>query len=165
MISRLRARHRRMVVTLAVALPIVLVMGVMVRPETPEALPLPGALLALEVVAPEVLWERDDLWDGLPIVTRWRGAGGVPVAVELQLTAPLQRPEVLLYWSPTLGADAEALPETSHLLGALGGVGTRRHALPEAARSGEGHLLLYSLGHDNVFASAALPGSSAGGDR
>ena len=89
--------------------------------------------------------------------------------IELELAAPLRRPEVLLYWSPTLPAeptaDLDALPDTSHLLGAVGGVGARRFALPAAARAGGGHLLLYSLGNAGVFATATLPEVADGADR
>jgi hypothetical protein len=164
----LRRAHAVMHAGVSTVLLSILVSGAIARPGAPRTDALPRPLAEQAGPAPDIVWAADDLWGGWAIVTRWRQdrarsgelrlAGSTDPVLELVLDAPLRRPEVLLYWSPTPPSDPEALPDTAHLLGAVGGVGARRFGLPAAARSGGGHLLLYSLGHDGVFAAATLPG-------
>jgi hypothetical protein len=175
MIARLRKTHAVVTSLVASLVTVAFFSAVTGATDKPAPDAMPAVLADRGIVAPTVEWERDDLWGAFPIVTRWRSDRGTqgelrlldtrgPV-IELDLAAPLGKPEVLLYWSPTLPTDPEALPGTSHLLGAVGGVGTRRFALPAPAEAGGGHLLLYSLGQAGVFATAALPAAPDGADR
>jgi hypothetical protein len=69
---------------------------------------------------------------------------------------------VLVYWRPDAvdrddAGDLDAPGAGAHLLGTMSGAEPRRFALPAAALSGDGRLLLWSLAHAELVASAALP--------
>jgi hypothetical protein len=79
-------------------------------------------------------------------------------SIELQPLRPLDRPELLLYWSRDPVVDS--LPRNAHLLGRISGTHASRFALPTAAMrdrsDGSGVLVVYSLGHQAIVASARL---------
>lgn len=107
------------------------------------------------------LWEREDLFLGWPA----RVAAYAGGELELMPLRPLRQPDVLVYWAPG-GAPSAALPADAHLLGRLGSPVVHRFRLPtHAAQADAGELVLYSLGHQEVVATATLPAlDSPGGD-
>ena len=83
--------------------------------------------------------DAGDSWQSV-----WIGHGSSPAL------ALLQAPDLLLYWSPTEGLD------DAELVGPLPSFPLSQR-LPEQARTSDGHLLLYSLAHDEIVATATLP--------
>ena len=157
MIRTLRRRHRRMIWTLAIIVPVLFVAALLARPTPPIA---DGLALEATPAYPTEVNAWDDLWPSVPITTRLL-ADRMPaeqLAVELTPTEALLRPDVLVYWVPGEVQEA-ALPETSYLLGALQGTEPQVWPLPEEARYVSGTLLLYSLPHDEVIAHTSLPSS------
>ena len=155
MIAPLRRRHRRMTAALALAVPALYVLALSGRPPEPVAETLPSAL-AGDPPPGEVVNEYGALFIGQAVAVRLRG-GGSPWWIELEPREPVTRPEVLVYWTPETPAVADRLPADAFLLGALAGRRTLAFALPEDALGRAGQLVLYSLGHQEVVASAPLP--------
>ena len=96
------------------------------------------------------LWSKEDLFTGWPA----RLVAYPNRRFELKPLRPLEKPDVLLYWTPGSGS-ADSLPSDAHLLGRLGGTGIRRFILPDhgiggPSGRGNGALILYSLGHQEV---------------
>ena len=156
MIRPLRRRHRVVTVSLALVVPALFAAGLAVRtPSTPAMDELPAALLHQEPELPELVLDRDDLWQGLDLPTRiGRGAEGA--VIEIGIEGGLGKPDVLLYWSEERPS-AGSLPEGAYLVGVLVGNGPTRLRLPDLAIERGGHLLLYSLGHQELLSSAELP--------
>ena len=99
-----------------------------------------------------------DLWGELAILTRLH-ADATPatrLAVELHPEAALKAPDVLVYWHMGLPPTEGTVPENAHLLGALAGTQARHFALPDTTLHTDGHLILYSLGHQQTIAMALL---------
>lgn len=152
MIAPLRRRHRWTALLLLVLfLPALLVLVLASRPRPTVAFAVPEALVA-EPAAGEVIFEDPELLG--PVAVRVL-RGGV---LELAASAPLARPDVLVYWSAE--APAKAVPAGAYLLGPLGDR-PRRFPLPAEAAGVDGHLVLFSLGHGEILATGALP--AAGG--
>lgn len=104
------------------------------------------------------LWSRDDAFGAWPARLTVYGDG----QLELRPRRPLDRPELLLYWIP--GAlDGDRLPGDARLLGRVTGTHAQRFSLPRGG--GAGSLVLFSLGHGTIVASARLePAARAGVD-
>ncbi len=173
MIAPLRRRHRLWTLTLAVVMPVLYVLALTARPQPPVA-DLPSALAAADAGG-EVVREATDLFAVHAVTVRVRrGTGGWKVELEPQ--APIVRPEILVYWSPSAPASealpaealpaealaAEALPAEAFLLGSLAGTRARVFDLPTPAFGGDGWLVLYSLGHQEVIDTAALSTAAVG---
>ena len=158
MIRPLRTRHRIMVTALAATLPILFVASLLMRELPPAMETLPEALQPSSTAYPTLLAEMPDLWGEPAILTRLH-ADATPaarLAVELHPEAPLKAPDVLVYWQMgTLPAES-AVPEDAYLLGTLAGTQARYFALPDTALHTDGHLILYSLGHQQTIAMAPL---------
>jgi hypothetical protein len=73
----------------------------------------------------------------------------------LKALGPLRQPDLLAYFS-TKTPQATQLPIEAHLLGPVAWGHPRAFALPQAAAQG-GHVVLYSLSHQQVTAVAELP--------
>ena len=73
--------------------------------------------------------------------------------MRLQLDRSAQRPDLLLYWSQD--PPARTLPQNALLLGSVPDTHSRVYQLPDS--SWTGHLILYSLGHQELLGSAPLP--------
>jgi hypothetical protein len=156
MIRPLRVRHRRIIAVLAVVTPLLFVAGLLARRPIPATIDLAIGTTVEDHPGHEVLSRDDDAWGGLPILTEWLRAPGDPAgdpAVSLELTGPLKQPDLLLYWdaSPREGG----LSDEARLLGPVGG--RRRDAWDVPASDRPGRLVLYSLAHGEVVATAAPP--------
>lgn len=156
MIAPLRRRHRLTVASLAVALPVLYVVALAARPDEPVVDQLPPALA--EAAAGEVDQDFGELVTDPAVAVRSR-TDGAQWWVELDPGAPIALPEVLVYWTPSTVADR--LPEDAFLIGSLAGARARAHGMPRDALGRDGTLVLYSLGHQEVVASAPLPAIGA----
>lgn len=149
MIQPLRAAHRKAFVVLAVALPVVLWVGLRKRE-------LPLGQSSVIVAMPSSMYlvrQSDRLWGKHIIQSKFYGdsANGEDVEVVLLPPQELNDPDILLYWSGDLRPAADVSGWI--LLGpfAAGCV----FPLPLDARRG-GHLALYSLAHREFIDSALV---------
>ena len=158
MIRPLRARHRAMMVVLAVVVPLLFAAGLAARRAVPRSMDSPPGEQASSYEDFEVIGRDDRAWGELPIITIWLRASGADTrcAVTLELSRPVKRPDLLVYWDDH-PSDAGDLSEEARLLGRLGG--RRRLTWEVPTPSGSGRLVLYSTAWKKVVASAAPPSS------
>ena len=159
MIRPLRTRHRVMVTVLAVALPVLFVAGLLARKPLVGMDATPEALQPFSETYPMLLTETPDLWGEFAIQTRLHAdtAPASRLAVELHPEAYLKAPDVLVYWNVDTPLAEGAIPDGAYLLGTLAGTQARHFALPDTALHTDGHLILYSLAHQQTIATARLP--------
>ena len=149
MIQPLRSLHRRTFLTLAIALPAILLAGLGARRPQPTA----GTV---EMPASAYLMRRaDNLWKAHAIRSEFHGDREHPEQTDLRLT-PVQdlgEPDLLLYWSNS-EPRGNALPPDARLLGPF--ALNTLFELPQSGQALKGHLVLYSLAHQAVVDSATL---------
>ncbi len=153
MIAPLRRRHRWLIATLTVVVPVLFVVALTGRPAGPAIGTLPAELA--ETARGRVESEHDDLF-AHPIITRIR-ATDAEWLVELQPREPLAKPELLVYWTAEATSGDERLPAGAYLIGSLAGTRSRVYTMPEQTLGQAGRLLLYSLGHQEVVDAGDLP--------
>ena len=150
MIAPLRRLHRGMSTVLFVAVPVLLVFSLRVRPPRYYMQSPPAELTEESFEGGQVF----DVFPDLGVLVR-----GIPAAdgalVELEPAGPLARPDVLVYWSPT-ASEGSGLAPGALLLGTIGDR-PRSYFLPPEAALVDGHLVLYSLAHQEVVGSGSLP--------
>jgi len=156
MIRTLRVRHRTMIVALAVIAPVLFVAGLIARQAVPV---MPDSAVAAGLPEDdvfEVVGRDDAAWGELPVRTIWLRASGDDMrrAVTLELTGPIKRPDLLVYWDDSAN-DGGVLSDQAHLLGRIGGRRSVTWHVP--VRSESGRLLLYSSGWREIVASAIPP--------
>lgn len=158
MIRPLRQRHRIVISTLAVLLPLAFALGLSSRKAPPRMQETPTPLRESSAILPQVLFETEDLWPDFKIFTRLLADALPPtrLAVELQPQKNLSAPDILVYWTQQNSGEEAAPLTEAYLLGTLAGKQTRNWFLPEAALQSEGKLILYSLAHQTVLATASL---------
>ena len=153
MIQPLRTGHRLVMFTLAAALPVLFVAGLVARKS-----PTP----ANEAVR----WEGDG---GSQV--QWQSAtpfrlGSTEATIresadgrwlEIRLSADPLTPDLLVYWS-AIAPSGDALPPDSHLLGTPAGQRAQRMQLPASARQSGGYVMVYSLAHQSLAGSVRLRG-------
>jgi len=151
MIRPLRQRHRVMVCTLGVVLPVAFAVGVVARKPVPIAPTISAALTGQATDFDQAVWTKVDLWNDQHIITSLRQNPAGSVAVELMFQN-LAKPDVLVYWAVGKASAIEGLPDNARLLGAL----SNRSPLPIPADvCGEaGRLFLYSLADHEVVAAS-----------
>ena len=153
MIQPLRKLHGRAFVGIAIVVPVLIVTALASRaPRVGSNSQLPDGIAAND--GTQVILESPGLWRSHEIVTRVLMSDDGGFQVELSAGEILQAPDLLLYWSEE--ASAAQLPANSHLLGAYTGE-TRRFAMPSGLDPRDGMLVLYSLAHRSVFATAEVP--------
>ena len=150
MIQPLRTAHRRAFVTLAFVLPAVLLVGLGARRPRPLAnatvTQLPGPMHLVSKSG--ILWQKHSMH------TEFYGDSTRPqnVYVVLRAEHELNEPDLLVYWSAN-EPKGNALPGDAQLVGAF--TNSNALLLPlDEKRSG--HLVLFSLAHQNVFDTAAV---------
>ncbi len=154
MIRPRRQRHRAMVCTLGILLPVAFAVGLAARRPVPVVASLPPGLAAQAEDFGQVVWTKADLWPGQSIVTTLRRDAANSVVVELTFH-DLAKPDVLVYWAAGKEPVAKSLPANARLLGAL----SNRAPLPipTDAHNEAGRLVLYSLAdHDVVGVSKSF---------
>ena len=149
MILPLRQRHRVIVCTLGVVLPVAFVIGIAARRPVPLATSVPPELAGKAINFGQVVWTKADLWPGQRIITSLRRDASGSVAVELMFRE-LVKPDVLVYWVAGKGTVSGSLPDNARLLGVL--ANSAPLAIPSNERGALGRLMLYSLADHEVVA-------------
>lgn len=154
MIAPLRRRHRLMFFALGIVVLPLLALALSDRPSIPSQ-PLPEGAAGV--------WSESDRQ---PIIT-YHPFGELDAELRiyperwvLELSSPLRHPDVLAYGSAE-PADTD-LPAGAHLLGTVSAA--RPNIFHPPPSGGDAFLILYSLGHQQVVASAPVgpAGGSAG---
>ena len=154
MIRPLRQRHRVIICTFVVSLPVALAAGLASRKPVPVAANVPLELFGHGKDFGKVVWTKTDIWPDQHIITNLRRDAAGSMAVEL-LLRDLAKADVLVYWAAGNEAAVEGLPDNARLLGTL----SSRAPLPIPAdvRGEAGRFVLYSLAdHEVVAASKSL---------
>jgi len=161
-IRSLRKRHLATFSVLLVVLPLLYVLALSVRsePKIVESLPVFGDDAAVfSIVLAEYVHDAPAFEATTRLVADESRAGRMHL--DIVLHERIEAPDVLLYWSASDAAAGGQLPADAYLLGSLQRASRQQVPLPRAARERDGHLILYSLGHQEVVASAPLVTRSA----
>jgi hypothetical protein len=156
MIRKLRTRHLRWMIALAVLIPAGMIAGLAARPNFLINDPLP-----------EAFWRSNRHFGrsiGSTTPIQLTGVSlDLAVVVDagrkaIQVSNPLETdmPEALFYYSREKPDMAEDLPQNATLLGELGRAKSTVWDLPADAAAGKGFVIVYSLGHDEILAWGAL---------
>lgn len=148
-----------MITVLAVLVPLLFIGALLVRPDVPVMDTLPELHAADTLVFDHVLAETDDLWAEIGMTTRLKGDQATApnhLAVELEPHQPLNLADPLVYWDLSSTGSTQQLPASAYLLGPLPGSGSRQFTLPDTARFVNGRLLIYSVAHQELLASASF---------
>ena len=151
MIRPLRQRHRLIVCTLGVLLPVAFAAGLAARKSVPVATTVSPGLAGQANGFGRVLWTKADIWPGQRIITILRRDATGSVAVELMFR-DLAKPDVLVYWAAGNESAVEGLPDNARLLGALSNRAPLR--IPADVRGEVGRFVLYSLADHEVVANS-----------
>ncbi len=153
MIQPLRTGHRRVMFTLAAALPVLFVAGLAAR-KSPA--PANQAVRWEGDGGSQVQWRPATPFRlGSTVATIRESADGI--WLEIQSGADPLTPDLLVYWSAT-APSGDTLPPDSHLLGTLAGRRAQRIQLPGSARQTRGYVMVYSLAHQSLAGSMRLRG-------
>ena len=152
MIRPLRRRHLTMLALLAIIVPVVLLAALKVRPAVSLMESIPEVFVR---VPPERGPAWRDLTPDLPARVRIRPEKDGRKLDYHPVDDP-ERPDLLLYWSASPFVGSAKLPADAILLGPLAGAQARSFSLEDEIE-GAGHLMVYSLAHAEVVASAAWP--------
>jgi len=165
MIRPLRVRHRRMIVLLAVALPLLVAAGLLARRPIPRMERLPEGLVSAAADSSAIGSPRVTSWDGGSLRASLRsGVDDARPVVSIELLQELERPDLLVYWSGDIDAVSEGVPGDAELLGRLAGRHPIVFELPVEASDSEGRLILYSPTHDEFVTSFRLPAPTVSAD-
>lgn len=172
MTRALRARHRLAFAGLAALLPAGVALALVSRAALPPAPPSSVARLAVDEdrTPLTVAWQASAEDHELAIVARigWTApptTGAAPSAaadtplLDLDVHSAVGQPELLVYWSPA-DVRGDALPAGSRLLGPVRFHAPVRFALPDAARTSDGRIALYSVAQGRVAGTIALPAAA-----
>ena len=157
MIQSLRHRHRLTIMMLTVLLPLIFVCGLLARKAAPVSARLPVIRLDQSPGQFVVIRDEPALWKDQSIKTRLLKPGNDATKVLLELT-PLRdpgEPDVLVYVSEEKPAD-DRVADRALLLGSLNGAHPVRFVMPDKFAASTIHLILYSLAHHKVIATAEL---------
>ena len=157
MIRTRRLTHRYVFFCLAFLIPTLLLLGLAFRPDIPPFSQFDPALLS-----------KAGFTTNIPNqVTRIQaGEHTFEIAVEedsatmssliIRSVEPLLKPDLLVYWAAEPSQNI-SLPENAILLGELMGQTFRRMPFPKPTATDQGTLVIYSLGHQEVFTQFLIP--------
>lgn len=152
MIRPLRQRHRRMFTVLGILLPVLFAVGIASRNAAPSVDSLPAGLAAAPERFVDPLWERDDLFEQVPIQVRLArdatDAGNF--GVQLVAKKDFLKPDLIVYWVTEPPASVETLPDEAVLLGQFDS--SVALPLPADAAATGGVLVLHSLADNETVA-------------
>ena len=150
MILSLRQRHRRMFAVIGVLLPVVFVVGIVLRRTVPPTTELSPELSAQTYTFSATGQEFGDLFPKSGVrVLLWQDIPGDQYALSFTLVNEFAKPDLLAYWTAGPPADTNQLPTQATLLGAFV---AGPLVLPAEATRTEGRLILYSLANQEVVA-------------
>jgi hypothetical protein len=148
MIRPLRQRHRRMMIALAVLVPVTFVVAIAARKPFPESASISSILAPAPQALSASIWDRDGLFADVPIHSRllreFPGAGRFAIA--LSAGPNFLKPDLLVYLASSAPKAGAALPGDAKLLGAFNAT------LPLPDRAEGQSLVLYSLADHEVIA-------------
>lgn len=150
MIRSLRQHHRRIIVGLAIFLPIAVVGGIAGR----KSADVPSLTSMSEMdTSPDVIWESRDLWLQNSFRTRLLTNHALKKHFTIEITAEhtVTAPDLLVYWSAGI-PPVEALTDHAVMLGVFTQNRPVRLPLPEEFGAARGVLILYSLADHKVVA-------------
>ncbi|MFO1475317.1 MAG: hypothetical protein U1F98_01540 [Verrucomicrobiota bacterium] len=149
MIYPLRRRHRHIVISLGVLLPIAFVAGIAARRPVPEMESLPAGLSSYPERFSAVEWERSDLFATNRMQVRLLSQGGIggSFAVQCAAAPDFLKPDLIVYWAAGNPGITDTLPDNARLLGTFG---PQPLPLPDDSRGASGVLVLYSLADGEI---------------
>jgi hypothetical protein len=153
MIRPLRERHRAMVCTLGLLLPLAFAIGMFARKPVPVAAPVASELAGRARDFGKVVWTKANIWPGQRIITSLRRDTEGSLAVELMFR-DLAKPDLLFYWVAGKETPSESLPGNARLLGVL----SNQAPLPISSdiRGQTGRFVLYSLADHEIVAASQV---------
>ncbi len=147
MIQPLRTVHRRVFVTLAFALPAIMLASLAARRS-------PGRSLSSQLPDSfHVIATSSRLWHKHALTPVFYSDSAHPGEIDVVLT-PAQEwndPDLLLYWS-AISSRGDSVPAAAQLLGAF----VAHHPLTLPTNFAPGYLILFSVAHQSVFDTAQL---------
>ena len=157
MIRTRRLIHRQMFLLLAFLVPALLFVGLAFRSEVPPFSRPDLTLMTKAGFAPNIPGNLTRIQAGehtfeIGIETNSSNTS----SLSIRSVDPLLKPDLLVYWVPETSQN-NPLPENAMLLGELMGTSFRHMALPTAATTEQGSLVIYSLAHQEVFTQFLLP--------
>jgi hypothetical protein len=133
---------------LGVVLPLLFVVGIVVRRAVPQPETLPSELSSETVTFTATGYERDDLFAKSPVQLRlFRDRVSGAFAVGLSSSKDFLKPDLLVYWTSGNPTTSDILPSDAKLLGAF--VSTTLTLPPESSTT-DGHLILFSLANQDI---------------
>jgi hypothetical protein len=147
-ILSLRQCHRRIFAVLGVLLPLLFVVGIVVRRNVPQSENLPPGLSPQTVTFTATGYELDDLFEKSPVRARlYRDHESGTLAVGLTASKDFLKPDLMVYWSSSRPATGDTLPPEAKLLGAFV---SATLVLPPEASTTDGQLTLFSLANQEI---------------
>ena len=130
-----------------VAMPALLIAGIMVRPRTPPVVELDPQILAVSGSVERPSGKPKRVYMGGREFEAW---GVAPDKLILRPTTEILEPELRVFWTGDGRVD-----QATHL-GRLAGVDYRMMTLPGPALNGEGALVIYSVATAETFGSITM---------
>jgi len=152
-----RRLHRRMFTALAFIVPAMLGAALIWRPTVPPVADIDPALRAPGGFPDPGEW-RPRVVDTGKHTFQVQGRAnpdGKGATLVIRPETVLLKPDLLVYWAPRDDV-AQQITDDAILVGSLSGTSRRLLRLPEAAASGDGELLVYSLAHQEIVDRIAL---------
>jgi hypothetical protein len=151
MIRPLRQRHRRVVIALGVALPIVFSIGIAARRPVPSMASLPGELPIFSRASAATVWERSDLFPKAPVQAQLLRESEKSGRFALELLGPTDfvKPDLIVYWVAGTSKTPDTLPNNALLLGSFS---LSVFTLPANMPGEDGSLVLYGLANNEIVA-------------
>ncbi|MEP7272336.1 MAG: hypothetical protein ABI882_12600 [Acidobacteriota bacterium] len=160
MIYSLRKWHRRAMLTLAVVLPTLLILGLMARPSFPRVSKLPDEPSQPGIRAKLHNLPGAELRVFFEKISNGKESGLLYLAPAREITEP----DVLVYWDEQ--GTSDGVPgENAVLLGSLKGSQVRRLIVPKSVPDSSGFLLLYSNAHRKVISVSPWQEVASGGTK
>jgi hypothetical protein len=150
----LRQRHRRLIWSLAIILPVAVAVGLSARRSVPVAETLPIGLAPQAGHLVPTAWAPDNLFSK----THVRGqllqdsADVNRLAIRFSSPESFVKPDLIVYWTDGDKTVSESLPNDAQFLGAF----TTEIELPNKVVRSNGRLILYSLA-DGEVADVSVP--------
>lgn len=174
MIRSLRKRHMRIMMPLLIFIPIVLVLALNGKKTAQSKLQkTSGTSVSESTQEWDTRFTRNLKTVNLDyqmITAKVLATAGDPLTLGIETNSGIERniPDMLLYWHAA--SANEALPAGAFLLGShhSGEQTPQTYELPPEACNVDGYLSFYSLAHQKVYGSSALPTASllsSGGDQ
>jgi hypothetical protein len=133
-------------------LPLLFVLGIVLRRPVPREGTLPPELSPQPVTFSATGYERGDLFAESPVRVRlFRDQASNTLAVGLSAAKNFLKPDLMVYWSGGSPTTRETLPPGAKLLGAFV---TTVLVLPPEASTTDGCLILFSLANQEIVATS-----------